>query len=59
VDDEKGLKGESLIARPGGEQMARRRMVRKMTRQEKGPTLVKRRKAEGSGIQCAPLIRAL
>jgi hypothetical protein len=25
----------------------------------KGPTLVKRRKTEGSGIQCAPLIRAL
>jgi hypothetical protein len=28
----KGIKGASLIARPGGEQMARGRMVQKMTR---------------------------
>jgi hypothetical protein len=31
-EDEEGIKGASLIARPGGEQMARGRMVQKMTR---------------------------
>jgi hypothetical protein len=36
-EDEEGLKGAILIARPGGEQMARGRMVQKMTRQERGP----------------------
>ena len=36
-EDGEGLKGASLIARLGGEQMARGRMVQKMTRQERGP----------------------
>jgi hypothetical protein len=36
-EDEEGLKGANLIARPGGEQMERGRMVQKMTRQERGP----------------------
>jgi hypothetical protein len=35
--DEEGIKGASLIAQPGGEQMARGRMVQKMTQQERGP----------------------
>jgi hypothetical protein len=30
-EDEEGIKGASLIARPGGEQMARGWMVQKMT----------------------------
>jgi hypothetical protein len=53
-EDEERLKGESLIARPGGEQMAQ-----KITRQGRGP---RRLNAEGqrmSRVACAPLIQAL
>jgi hypothetical protein len=36
-EDEEGKKEASLIAWPGGEQMARGRMTQKATRQERGP----------------------
>jgi hypothetical protein len=35
--DEEWPKGASFIARPGGEQMARGRMVHQLTRRGKGP----------------------
>jgi hypothetical protein len=55
-EDEEGLKGASLIARSGGEQMARDGR-NDMT--GKGPMLVKCRKTEDVWIACVPLIRVL
>jgi hypothetical protein len=36
-EDEEGLKGASLISRPGREQMVMGKMAQKITRQGKGP----------------------
>jgi hypothetical protein len=39
-EDEEGLKGTSLVARSGGEQVAGGRTIQKVTRQEGGPTSI-------------------